>query len=132
MKQEERYKSIEVNYSPEAKKAMESPGAGWNYEPPIKQVTQEVQRSFDNGVMEAVWKCGFEVNREELARALAYDRGQYEKGFAAGYKKGRDEARRYRPEAEPQPVLGYAEGYRDGYGDGYREGKGEKEDGEKD
>lgn len=41
-------------------------------------------------IIEACMKMGINIDKEELLRALQYDRGQYEKGFADGIK-ARDE-----------------------------------------
>ena len=38
-------------------------------------------------------KLGVSVDKDELLRALAYDRDQYNKGFLAGYKQGIEEGR---------------------------------------
>ena len=43
---------------------------------------------FDNEIMKVVWEAGFNVNKEELAKALAYDRDQYNKGYDEGYNEG--------------------------------------------
>lgn len=40
--------------------------------------------ALDNEVVTVVQRFGFDVNKEELTKALQYDRGQYEKGFADG------------------------------------------------
>ena len=41
-------------------------------------------------IIEACMKMGINIDKEELLRALQYDRGQYEKGFVDGIK-ARDE-----------------------------------------
>jgi hypothetical protein len=62
-----------------------------NYESPlelifsqIEEVAKERARALDNMVWDSVMKCGVNVDKEELIKALAYDRGQYEKGYLAG------------------------------------------------
>lgn len=54
------------------------------YESPITQILGEMRTEYENGCLRAVQSCGFDVNKEELAKALAYDRGQYEKGYEDG------------------------------------------------
>jgi hypothetical protein len=63
------------------------------YESPINafynEMITKVNESFDNGVLEAVTKVGITVDRDELIKALSYDRGQYEKGFSDGLEEGK-------------------------------------------
>lgn len=60
------------------------------YESPIKiiestdDITQQINESIDNYIYKAVLKTGIEVDKEELIKALQYDRGQYDKGFDDG------------------------------------------------
>lgn len=75
-------------------------GRCFNFESPIKiepvdddyiktfleRIASTSAREFDNKVYSAVLAQRIDVNREELVRALNYDRGQYEKGYADGLK----------------------------------------------
>ena len=59
------------------------------YESPIElfsvtDYAKQVDEQIENTVYKAVTKVGVNVNREELIKALAYDRNQYEKGYADG------------------------------------------------
>ena len=58
------------------------------YESPIefftKTVAPKIAAKIDEQALEAVFQCGFNVDREELEKALRYDRDQWRKGFAAG------------------------------------------------
>ena len=54
------------------------------YKSPIKFYTDEWSTQFDNGVMDVVQNCGFTVDKNELLKALNYDRNSYEKGFKEG------------------------------------------------
>ena len=56
----------------------------FDYESPITQIVSDMQMEYENGVVRAVQNVGFHVNKEELAKALAYDRGQYDKGYEDG------------------------------------------------
>ena len=55
------------------------------YKPPIEIVMEEVfqkmDEDFENAVFKAVRKVGINVDKEELLKALIYDRGQYYKGY---------------------------------------------------
>ena len=52
------------------------------YKSPIDILSNDIVTAEENAVVSAVVKCGINVNKEELVKALAYDRGQYEKGYA--------------------------------------------------
>lgn len=54
------------------------------YESPIKIITGKMQTQFDDEIYSAVQNVGINVDREELLKALEYDRGQYEEGFREG------------------------------------------------
>ena len=55
------------------------------YKPPIELVMEEVLKkmdeNFENSVFKAIQKVGINVDKEELLKALIYDRGQYDKGY---------------------------------------------------
>ena len=54
------------------------------YKSPITQICDEMRMYHEGECLKAVQRVGFDVNKEELAKALAYDRGQYEKGYEDG------------------------------------------------
>lgn len=59
------------------------------YESPIDlfsvtDYAKQVDEQIENTVYKAITKVGVNVNKEELIKALAYDRNQYEKGYADG------------------------------------------------
>lgn len=56
----------------------------WNS--PIELVESDMESRLEDAVFKAVQSVGIHVDRKELIRALAYDRGQYEKGYADGLK----------------------------------------------
>ena len=61
------------------------------YESPIsvyKKLTHEIAKQKDEYICQAIVKVGVDVNKEELIKALAYDREQYSKGFADGFEEG--------------------------------------------
>ena len=56
-----------------------------------EKVGRAAAKAFDDMVFEAVAEVGIEVDRDELIKALAYDRGQYEKGYGDGCRAAKDE-----------------------------------------
>lgn len=52
------------------------------YKSPIELIYQGVEMKIEKGILKAVHKQDIIVDRDELIRALEYDRGQYEKGYA--------------------------------------------------
>ena len=56
------------------------------YQGPIRLIYSDVQRQVEKQVekfvLTEVQKVGVDVDKDELLKALAYDRGQYEKGRA--------------------------------------------------
>lgn len=44
---------------------------------------QEMQAQRENQVYQAIQNIGVDVDKEELLKALSYDRNQYEKGYRA-------------------------------------------------
>ena len=57
------------------------------YESPITLVADQMRTEMEANCVKVVQSYGFDVNAEELAKALAYDRGQYDKGYAAARQK---------------------------------------------
>ncbi len=60
-----------------------------SYESPVKLVQTEpfiehLRDETDNMIYRAVIHADVDMDREELIKALEYDRGQYEKGYADG------------------------------------------------
>jgi hypothetical protein len=58
------------------------------YESPIEIIKGNVHRTIECDIMRSVQEVGISVDKEELIRALKYDRGQYEKGYADGKRDG--------------------------------------------
>jgi len=58
------------------------------YKSPIEKIYGEIQTQMvqedENMVMKAVRKVGVNVDKEELIKALQYDRNQYAKGYDDG------------------------------------------------
>lgn len=54
------------------------------YQSPIEIIQGELETQLENNIMTAVQHYGITVNKEELIKALEYDRHQYEQGFKDG------------------------------------------------
>lgn len=58
------------------------------YDSPVKIIQQEIATQLDGEIMKCIQKYGIDVDKEELIKALNYDRGQFDKGSKVGYIKG--------------------------------------------
>lgn len=60
------------------------------YESPIELITTEIATRMEDDILRCttnvIQKYGININEEELKRALAYDRAQYNAGFMDGKK----------------------------------------------
>lgn len=56
------------------------------YESPIEIITGQIKTNYEDEIFRAIQNVGINVDREELLKALEYDRGQYEEGFREGEK----------------------------------------------
>ena len=78
------------------------------YESPIKiyELTRDIQQNIkqdqEEKVMECICEYGISIDKEELIKALEYDRNQYEKGFADAIDKIRAEIGKSKTEHEMQ------------------------------
>ena len=51
------------------------------YKSPVEIIYGQMQQQMDGDILRAVQNYGITVDKEELIKALAYDRNQYDKGF---------------------------------------------------
>ena len=51
------------------------------YEPVAKLISGEMRIQEENGILQVIKDMGIVVDKEELLKALEYDRNQYEKGY---------------------------------------------------
>ena len=58
------------------------------YESPIELYIGQMRMEQENNVYKAIQEYGVNVDKDELIKALQYDRGQYEKGYVNGYNTG--------------------------------------------
>ena len=56
----------------------------FDYESPIELITNELAEQVDDYTYKTVPSYAINVDKEELLKALRYDRGQYDKGYTAG------------------------------------------------
>ena len=65
------------------------------YECPVKfnfgDIQMQIVKQQENEVYMAIQKCGVDVDKEELMRALKYDREQYEKGYEDAVKQVKED-----------------------------------------
>ena len=57
------------------------------YESPIEVILGELRLQEENGIYRAVQEAHVNVDKEELLKALRYDREQYEKGYHEAIKE---------------------------------------------
>lgn len=68
-------------------KIPDSYGAGVDYQFPIELIQGDLQTQIEDNCLKAVQSYGFNIDKEELRKALEYDRNQYDKGYADARKK---------------------------------------------
>lgn len=52
------------------------------------EIVEKMSNQIEKDIMEVVLNCGIKVDKDELVKALSYDRKQYEKGYADGQRAG--------------------------------------------
>lgn len=71
-------------------------GGGYDtsgYDSPITLIASQMETKIENDVLSAVQRYGIDINKDELIKALDYDRKQYEKGYQNGYAAGYEKAK---------------------------------------
>jgi hypothetical protein len=56
------------------------------YKSPLEIIYKDVQHTLEEEIFYAIQQVDIKVNKEELIKALAYDRKQYEKGYEDGIR----------------------------------------------
>lgn len=54
------------------------------YKSPIEIIQNQTVTQMEGDIFKAVQSCDINVDKDELIKALAYDRGQYDAGYADG------------------------------------------------
>lgn len=52
-----------------------------SYQSPIEVIQTQMRNQIEGEIYKAVMNVGVNVDKEELLKALRYDRGQYQKGY---------------------------------------------------
>lgn len=52
-----------------------------SYQSPVDIIMSQMQTKIEGEVYSAVQRIGIDIDKNELMKALQYDRGQYEKGY---------------------------------------------------
>ena len=63
------------------------------YNSPITMIMSQVETKMEADTMSVIHQYGIDVNKDELIKALDYDRKQYEDGFRKGYEAGYEKAK---------------------------------------
>ena len=71
-------------YTPPEGEGLNIDKALMNYESPIEVISKRMRTTVEDGIFNAILEQGISVDKEELIKALRYDREQYEKGFNDG------------------------------------------------
>lgn len=85
--------AIKINIPEELKTKYKEPNdtiSGWEspIETTYQRISRDVQEKEDAYIIEEICNIGVDVKKEELIKALNYDRQQYEQGYKNGYKAG--------------------------------------------
>lgn len=56
----------------------------------VGSMATSIRKENENYIYECVNRVGVDVNKEELIKALQYDRNQYEKGYSDGKAEGKE------------------------------------------
>ena len=85
--------TIKVNISEDLKAKYKDPSdyiKGWKtpVEITFQRISRDIQEKEDAYIIEEIRNIGVNVNKEELIKALNYDRQQYSQGYKNGYKDG--------------------------------------------
>lgn len=66
-----------------------------DYKSPVSIIQDRFRTEVEDNVMKAISKYHIVVDKEELIKALNYDRSQYQCGYDAGYTDGYESAKKY-------------------------------------
>ena len=74
------------------------------YESPINVICGEMQMLLEDETLEAVKNIGVYVDKDELVKALSYDRNQYSKGYNDAVEEFREYLKTVTPYEIPQDI----------------------------
>lgn len=81
------------------------------YKSPIEIFQKEIEMQMEGEILKAVQRVGVNVDKEELLKALKYDRAQYSKGYEDAKRESRwipVEDTERRPEHESLVLVSFA------------------------
>ena len=90
------------------------------YKSPIELIENDLQFQIEGEILKAVMNVGVHVDKEELLKALEYDRGQYEIGYADGIREFAERIVERLKEQAKGSECGYCD-YNEGLYDGINE-----------
>ena len=61
------------------------------YKRPVQVITNQMQTKLEGQILEVIQNVGVVLDKEELIKAMNYDRDQYASGFENGYNKAVDD-----------------------------------------
>ncbi|MBQ3184155.1 MAG: hypothetical protein IJB57_10895 [Clostridia bacterium] len=64
------------------------------YESVVRIIHDDLRIKQEESVMTVIQNLGIDVNKEELIKALQYDRDQYDKGYADGYEDAHEDIKK--------------------------------------
>ena len=64
------------------------------YESAVRIIHDDLRIKQEESVMTVIQNLGIDVNKEELIKALQYDRDQYDKGYADGYEDAHEDIKK--------------------------------------
>lgn len=85
--------------------------ADMNYQSPVEVIYQGFETKLEGDIMEAIYSYGVDVDKDELIKALKYDRDQYRKGFEDGRKGTMDKIKAEVAREIFEEILNIIRGY---------------------
>ena len=80
-----------------------------SYQSPIEVFYNDIEYRFEDAVFKAIQKVDIKADRNEIIKALEYDRGQYEKGYADGKADAQQHGRWEIVYYDNVPTLAYCD-----------------------
>ena len=81
------------------------------YSSPIRLVADDLRSQIEKDLIEVIHNYEIQVDKDELIKALAYDREQYKKGYADGLADGKRTVKVEDITCECGNKLGFGDNY---------------------
>lgn len=62
------------------------------YESPVTIISKHIRFEQEEGIFRAIQEYGININKEELIKAINYDRNQYQKGYDDGFADAKNQS----------------------------------------